>query len=154
MEQQNLFLLVKAAVVGLAGAFLTAFGWLGWLVLIWVACMVLDYLTGSAAAIRAGRWGSVQAFTGIWHKAGMIAVVTVAALADSVLAAAAQNLTDFSMPYRVLLLPVVLLWYILTELGSILENAAALGAPVPQFLFKALAAAADTAGADAAGQTR
>ena len=41
----------------------------------------------------------------------------------------------------VLILPVVLVWYILTELGSILENAAAMGAPVPEFLTKLLAAA-------------
>ena len=36
-------------------------------------------------------------------------------------------------------LPVVLVWYIFTELGSIAENAAALGAPVPESLLKLLA---------------
>ena len=36
------------------------------------------------------------------------------------------------------LLPMVLAWYILTELGSILENALALGAKVPVWLVKLL----------------
>ena len=43
--------------------------------------------------------------------------------------------------YTVLLLPMVLVWYILTELGSILENAAAMGTPVPEFLIRILASA-------------
>ncbi|MCF0137632.1 MAG: phage holin family protein, partial [Oscillospiraceae bacterium] len=38
-----------------------------------------------------------------------------------------------------LIAPVVVLWYIFTELGSIVENAAELGAPVPGFLRKAVA---------------
>ena len=37
----------------------------------------------------------------------------------------------------------VVVWYTLTELGSIVENAVALGAPVPQWLQKTLAAAKD-----------
>jgi phage-related holin len=49
----------------------------------------------------------------------------------------------------VFLCPLVVVWYILTELGSIAENAAAMGAPVPEFLKKILQktkAAADEAG--------
>lgn len=34
--------------------------------------------------------------------------------------------------------PVVLVWYIVTELGSIVENAGALGAPIPAFLQAAI----------------
>ena len=34
----------------------------------------------------------------------------------------------------------VLVWYILTELGSIVENAGRLGAPLPAWLSKAIAA--------------
>ena len=30
-------------------------------------------------------------------------------------------------------------WYLLTELGSVIENAGALGAPLPQFLVRAIA---------------
>ena len=141
MENNNVFLAVKAAIVGIFGAFGAAFGWLGWLVLAWFGCMVVDYISGSSAAMKAGQWSSAKARGGIWHKAGMIVVVVVAAVADKVLAIVLANIPGLPIDYTVLLLPMVLVWYILTELGSILENAAAMGAPVPEFLVNILAAA-------------
>ena len=150
-NSDNIFLAVKAAIVGVFGAFGAAFGWLGWLVLAWVACMAVDWLSGSSAAMQAGKWSSARARSGIWHKAGMIVVVIVAALADAVLGTVAAKVPGLQVEYTVLLLPMVLVWYILTELGSILENAAAMGAPVPGFLIRILANAKDTV-EDAAGE--
>ena len=141
MDNNNIFLAVKAAIVGIFGAFGAAFGWLGWLVLAWIGCMVVDYISGSSAAMKTGQWSSAKARGGIWHKAGMIVVVIVAAVADKVLAIVLANIPGLPIDYTVLLLPMVLVWYILTELGSILENAAAMGAPVPEFLVNILAAA-------------
>ena len=143
MDNSNIFLALKAAIVGVFGAFGAAFGWLGWLVLAWVVCMAVDYVSGSSAAMKAGQWSSAKARSGIWHKAGMIVVVLVAALADAVLGTVAAKVPGLSIEYTVLLLPMVLVWYILTELGSILENAAAMGAPVPEFLIRILASAKD-----------
>ena len=144
MDNDNIFLAVKAVIVGVFGAFGAAFGWLGWLVVAWVASMVVDWLSGSSAAMQAGQWSSAKARSGIWHKAGMIVVVLVAALADRVLALVMSNIPGVPIAYTTLLLPVVLVWYILTELGSVLENAAAMGAPVPEFLIRILANAKDT----------
>ena len=141
MDNDNIFLAVKAVIVGVFGAFGAAFGWLGWLVVAWVASMAVDWLSGSSAAMQAGQWSSAKARSGIWHKAGMIVVVVVAALADAVLGMVVSKMPGLSIDYTVLLLPMVLVWYILTELGSILENAAAMGAPVPEFLVNILAAA-------------
>ena len=141
MDNDNIFLAVKAVIVGVFGAFGAAFGWLGWLVVAWVASMAVDWLSGSSAAMQAGRWSSAKARSGIWHKAGMIVVVVVAALADAVLGMVVSKMPGLPINYTVLLLPMVLVWYILTELGSILENAAAMGAPVPEFLVNILAAA-------------
>ena len=152
MENSNIFLAVKAAIVGVLGAFGAAFGWLGWLVLAWVGCMAVDWLSGSSAAMQTGQWSSARARSGIWHKAGMIVVVVVAAVADNVLAIVLANIPGLPIAYTVLLLPMVLVWYILTELGSILENAAAMGAPVPGFLIRILANAKETV-EDAAGET-
>ena len=50
MENSNIFVWIKGTVVVVCGAFVAAFGWLGWLVLAWAACMVLDWITGSSAA--------------------------------------------------------------------------------------------------------
>lgn len=140
MENNNIFLVIKTAIVALCGGFTAAFGWLGWLIVAWVACMVIDWISGSAAAAACGEWSSAAARAGIWHKAGMILVVIVAALADCVLAMAVEHLPGLSVDYSMLVLPMVLAWYIFTELGSIAENATDMGAPVPAWLTKLLAA--------------
>ena len=139
-NSNNSFLAIKAFIAAVCGAFTAAFGWLGWLVLAWVGCMALDWISGSAAAASKGEWSSAAARAGIWHKLGMIVVVLVAALTDAVLSIAVNNLPVLGITYETLILPVVLVWYIFTELGSVAENAAALGAPVPDGLLKLLAA--------------
>ena len=139
MGNTNVFQWCKAAVAAVCGAFTAAFGALGWLVAAWVACMALDWLSGSAAAASRGEWSSAAARAGIWHKAGMLVVVLVSALTDAVLGMAAANLPGLELPFDGVVLPVVLVWYIFTELGSIAENAAAMGAPVPGWLVKILA---------------
>ena len=92
MEKRNLFVSGKAVVAAVCGAFTAAFGWLGWLVVAWAACMALDWVSGSAAAASRGAWSSAAARAGIWHKAGMVVVVLVCALTDAVLAVAVANL--------------------------------------------------------------
>lgn len=130
LDKKNGFLYAKAAVAALCGAFTAAFGWLGW-------------LSGSAAAASRGEWSSAAARAGIWHKAGMVVVVCVAALTDLVLNVAVENLPAFGdgvgFDFEGVVLPVVLVWYIFTELGSIAENGAAMGAPVPSWLLSLLA---------------
>ena len=140
MGNTNVFQWCKAAVAAVCGAFTAAFGALGWLVAAWVACMALDWLSGSAAAASRGEWSSAAARAGIWHKGGMLAVVLVAAVTDGVLAVAVESLPALGLDYAALVLPVVLVWYIFTELGSIAENAAHMGADVPDGLLKLLAA--------------
>ena len=44
------------------------------------------------------------------------------------------------MDWPGLILPLVLAWYIITELGSVLENAVKMGANVPQWLVRILKA--------------
>ena len=134
MEKRNLLQCSKAAVAAACGAFTAVFGWLGWLVLAWGACMALAWASGSAAAACRGQWSSAAARAGIWHKAGMVVVVLVSALTDGVLGMAVANLPGLGLQLDGVVLPVVLVWYIFTELGSIAENAAAMGAPVPAWL--------------------
>ena len=55
LDKKNGFLSANAAVAALGGALTAAFGWLGWLVLAWAACMALDWLSGSAAAASRGE---------------------------------------------------------------------------------------------------
>lgn len=134
----------KALLTGLVAAGTALWGWFGWLVLIWIACMVLDYLSGSAAAAKKGEWNSPRAREGLWHKAGMILAVIVAALGDVVIGIILRG-TGLQLPihYTVLLSVVVVAWYTLTELGSIAENAVQMGANVPLWLRRLLKVSAD-----------
>ncbi|MCR5136113.1 MAG: phage holin family protein [Oscillospiraceae bacterium] len=134
---------IKAMFVA-AFAFLTAlFGWLGIAIIMLVAAMLVDYLTGSMAAKAAGEWSSEIARAGLRHKLGTIIAVGVAAFADAGVQVALNNvnglpfMVDFTWPQCFTLL--VVLWYFFTELGSILENAGKLGAPIPPWMKKGIA---------------
>lgn len=123
-----------AACITAMGAFL---GWKGVMLLAWALVMGLDYVSGTMAACKAGAWSSGTAREGLWHKGAMILVVTVAAIADGVMVVMAEYV-PIGLQWPGVLLPLVLAWYILTELGSILENAVEMGASVPAWLVKLL----------------
>lgn len=130
---------MMAAFVTTLGAFL---GWKGVMLLAWVGVMALDYLSGTIAAALGGQWSSAVAREGIKHKGGMILVVAVAAIADAVMVIIVTHV-PIGLQWPGIILPMVLAWYIITELGSILENAVKMGAPVPSWLVKLLKASAD-----------
>ena len=139
MNAPDKVLEIKAA---LAAAFALVTGLLGWTgvaVAIFAVCMVLDYVTGSLAARAHGEWNSKAAREGLWHKLGEIVALLVAALCDIavqvVLHTAAAPLVG-EVRFRGWIVLIVSAWYIFTELGSILENAARLGAPIPDWLIK------------------
>ena len=139
MEHVNAF---KAALAALCAALTALWGWFGWVVVAWIGFMLIDYATGSAAALRAGTWSSKTARDGIWHKLGSVAAVIVAGILDVVIGHLLANVPGVELPftYTVLLCPLVVVWYFLTEAGSIIENIGALGAPVPAWLSKMIAA--------------
>ena len=125
---------IKAAVTGVI-AFLTAlWGWTGWAVFVWLACVFLDYVAGSLAARKENNWSSKIAREGLWHKLGEIFAVMVAALCDIALSVIVNGAgIEIGIEVGPLVTPVVLLWYILTEIGSVIENCGRLGAPVPKW---------------------
>lgn len=129
----------KAAITAFFTAVGMLLGWKGIMVLAWVLLMALDYITGTFAAMKAGQWCSKKAREGAWHKAGAIIVVIVAAIADGIMLVICGNIPVLEITWPGLILPLVLAWYIITELGSILENAIKLGANPPAWLTKILA---------------
>ena len=146
----------KASLAAVLAAMTALWGWFGWLVLAWVACMAIDYITGYSAAAKNGEWSSQIAREGLWHKAGCIFAVLVAGILDAVVGYLLGNIDGLALPftYTVFVCPLVVTWYIMMEVGSILENAGKMGAPVPPFLKKMIAvlkASIDTAGDHEAG---
>ena len=139
--QENMFS-VKAAIVA-GGTALGAFlGWKGVMLVAWVLVMALDYITGPIAACKAKEWNSSTAREGLWHKGGMIAVVAVSAIADWIMVVIVDRI-PIGLSWPGIVMPLVLAWYIVTELGSILENAVKMGAAVPGWLVKMMKASAN-----------
>ena len=94
---------IKAAACTAAAALTAFWGWTGWLAAAWFLAMLLDYATGSAAALRAGTWSSRAAREGLWHKAGSVAGVLVAALLDFALRVLLGSVPGLGIDYDVLL---------------------------------------------------
>ena len=80
----------------------------------------------------------------------------VAGILDAVVGYLLENIHGLALPfeYTVFVCPLVVVWYMLMELGSILENIGKMGAPLPEFLKKmivVLKATVDSAGEKAGG---
>ena len=141
---------ICALVTQLIGFFTALWGWLGWAIVLFVVSMAADYVTGTWAARARGEWSSAAARQGLWHKAGEIAALLVAALCDIAVqvllhSAAAPLLAGTELPHCLTL--IVAIWYTFTELGSVIENAGQLGAPIPGWLKKGVALLRDRSAA-------
>lgn len=100
-----------------------------------LAAMVLDYATGMAKAYSTGELNSRVGIRGILKKVGYLVIVAVAGMLDWLIRYGASAL-DWEWAPEFLVASVVIVWLIINELLSILENVAAIGAPVPVFLRK------------------
>ena len=64
----------KAAIAAAVAVLTALWGWFGWLVVLFVGCMAVDYLTGSVAAMRRGfmvereRKGRHLAQVWVYHR--------------------------------------------------------------------------------------
>ena len=141
MEKETQAVHLKACVTGLLGVLTALWGWFGWLIFVWAGLMLADWLVGSAAAFKEGKWSSAKLRAGAWHKGGMVIIVCVALVADWLIGTLIANLPGVILPfeYSVLLGPLVIVWYIIGELGSLAEHAVTMGARVPSWLPRILA---------------
>lgn len=112
----------------------------GWLILLYMIVLILDYATGTAVAIKLKMWTSAIAREGIWHKVGCIITIATTIIADWLLQIIGLNVMPDIIENTsfVLLTPIVIIWYILSEVGSILENVQKLGSPIPTFLLNVI----------------
>ena len=148
---------IKTVITGVIAMLTALWGWFGWLVIVWVCLMMADWLVGSAVASKEGRWSSAKLREGAWHKGGMIVIVCVALVADWLIGTMLENLPGITLPfaYTVLIGPLVIVWYVIGELGSLAEHAVHMGAKIPAWLPKILAAsksAVDAAGDKIVGE--
>ena len=136
----NILMKCKVTIAGVVSILTAFWGWFGWLCLLWIMLMLADWLVGSAAAIKAGRWSSTKLREGAWHKGGMVIIVCVALVADWLIGSLLSHIPGVTLPfdYTVLIGPMVIVWYVIGELGSLAEHAVSMGAKVPAWLPRIL----------------
>lgn len=130
---------LKLAIAAIMAGLTDLLGWKGVMMVMLAVVMALDYISGTLAAKKAGEWSSTIAREGLFHKGGTILVTAVALIADGLFCAAIPQIPIVGVNPGVFL-PLVLAWYILTEIGSILENAVRMGAAVPRWFVRAISA--------------
>lgn len=108
-----------------------------WPVIILVGVMVIDYITGVAAAWVNHELDSRAGLVGIVKKLSYLALVVVGCSIDYLVSLLGSQLGGAEISIRAIGL-VVVCWLIINELISILENVARQGGPVPPFLVPLL----------------
>lgn len=126
--------IIKLAISAGIGAFLSYFEILVLPLTILIGLMIVDYGTGIAKAYVNSEISSRTGIIGILKKLGYILIVIVGMSADYLITTAGLAIgIDIPASFTIGLL--VIIWLILNELISILENVVILGAPVPSFLI-------------------
>lgn len=128
----NPIIAVLAAALGVASSYLVQ---LIVPLIVLVIAMLADYGTGMAKAWNAGTLCSRTGIRGILKKVGYLVIVAVAMGADYLLRYGLDQV-GVHTNIEFLIAAIVIVWLIINELISILENVAAIGAPVPEFLLK------------------
>ena len=124
-----------SAAGGAVLAFITGLPVIMWIL---IGVMSLDYITGimdglmgKSPKTETGGLSSKAAFEGLMKKVLILMVVGLAALVDMAISSAASI-------EMVAVTGATCLWFVASEGLSILENATAMGVPIPKMLLKAL----------------
>ena len=124
MEKSSI---VHITLAGAIGALAAYFNILLVPLIVLTVVMAVDYLTGMFSASREGE--------GLIKKVGYLALVGVGMVVDYLMTSAlAQIGVNSGMPNLFGLM--VIIWLIINELISILENLGEIGVPMPEFLVR------------------
>lgn len=109
------------------------FGILAVPVVVLVAVMITDYITGMISAWQNSELSSRKGLYGIIKKVCYFALVCVGMGIDWLIYSGLSQV-GVSMNYTVFFGVLVAIWLIINEMISILENLSAIGVPMPKFL--------------------
>ena len=138
---------IQVCVTGLVAYLSQKLGVTFYLLGILLCLMVIDYLSGMAASAvealdhpddKSYGWSSKKGAKGIAKKVAYLFVIAVGMVIDYVIIQT-SGVLGFNLPNTMLSL-LVTVWYMLNEALSITENAGRMGAPVPEWLLKDIAA--------------
>ena len=100
-----------------------------------MAAMIIDYVTGMAAAWHTKKLSSKKGLSGIIKKISYLALVCVGMGVDWLIYSGLSQ-AGISTEHSVFFGVLVTVWLIINELISILENLKVIGVPLPTFLIK------------------
>lgn len=148
MKTDNIISWTQAGLSAVAAWLLAKMGLLFYVLAVLLAMMILDYVTGLLAAKReaiehpddpAYGWSSKRGAEGIIKKAAYACVIAAAMGADWIIFNVAAEI-GIETKLKAFFGLLVAVWYTLNEILSIIENAGRMGAPVPEWLAKNIAA--------------
>ena len=126
---------IKTALAALGAWLAVSLGiYAPWMIIL-VAAIVLDYITGMTAAAYTGELNSRKGIRGILKKLGYLALVGLGFMIDWVVAAGVAQFGWSAYPEGIIALAVIA-WIIINEALSIVENLGRLEVPIPKFLKK------------------
>ena len=124
---------IQAIFAGVLGALAAYFNVLLIPIFMLVAVMLIDYVTGMAAASYTKQLNSRIGVMGIVKKAGYIALVAVGMVVDYLITSALVQI-GVNIQINYCFGMIITIWLIINELISILENLGELNIPLPKFL--------------------
>lgn len=128
---------IKGAVTAGLAAFIAYMGQLIIPIIILAAVMLLDYGTGLVKAWASGSLSSRIGILGIVKKVGYLCIVIVGMAVDWIVRSGLGAIgVEFKLEFLFAML--VIVWLVINELISILENVAAIGGPSVGFMSKLL----------------
>ncbi len=114
--------------------------------ILFIILMVIDYLSGMLASKKEALenpdnkeygWNSKKGVIGIYKKVGYILTILVAISADYLIYKFSEEI-GINYTQKTLFGLLVLVWFVINELLSILENVGRMGVRLPQFFVNVL----------------
>lgn len=128
--KENIFKLTFAAIVGGLSAYLNI---MAVPVIVLLVVMIIDYATGMFKAWINASLSSRIGLIGILKKVGYLLVVCTAGVVDWLISSGLDKI-GIKIDLGFYIGVIVVIWFIINELISILENLAIIGVPLPKFL--------------------
>lgn len=119
MDKYTAMYIVAISLTGSIASLL--FGGISKLLLFLVAFVIIDYITGVFAALVEKNLSSRVGFKGIAQKVFIFALVSIAHVFDIILG-------------TTVIMDVTILFYLVNEFISIMENAHRMGVPIPELM--------------------
>lgn len=148
---KNIGIMIQTTASGILAYISAKLGILFPVLLFLGAMMVGDYISGMLASKKEALdhpedlslgWNSKKGAKGIIKKVGYLCVIAVAMVVDYIIVNVAGSF-GYEMPVKAVFGLMVVVWYLLNEMLSIIENAGRMGAPVPEWLERYIAVLKD-----------